>query len=231
MAEGTRASCSPGLSIADTLLALGQSCLDRGEGDRAVTWFRSAARGGDARAITMLGRCLEHGWGIQADPCQAAAHYRKAADLGDGWAMFNLADLHCHGIGVPADDEAAYRLYAASASRGNAKALNMLGLFHESGRAVPADHGAARALFRAAAEGGDCWGRFNHARMLLRDGSAEEALRWFRLALDSGFPDFYRSMAAALAPHPDPRIRALATQAGAKASACAGPAHRNEVRP
>ncbi|WP_372395033.1 tetratricopeptide repeat protein [Azospirillum sp. HJ39] len=217
MTEGTRASGSPGLGIADTLLALGQSCLDRGEGDRAVAWFRSAARGGDARAITMLGRCHERGWGVPADPCRAAAHYRKAADLGDGWAMFNLADLHCRGIGVPADDEVAYRLYAASASKGNAKALNMLGLFHESGRAVPADGNSARALFRAAAESGDCWGRFNHARMLLQDGSEEEALIWFRRALDSGFPDFYRGMAAALAPHPNPRIRALAAQAGALA--------------
>ncbi|MFP5517829.1 MAG: tetratricopeptide repeat protein [Alphaproteobacteria bacterium] len=216
----------PGLSVADTLLALGQSCLDRGEGEQAYSWFRSAARGGDARAITMLGRCLEHGWGVPADPVQAAAHYRKAADLGDGWALFNLVDLHCRGVGVPADDEAAYRLYAAAAAKGNAKALNMLGLFHESGRAVPADDAAARALFKAAAEGGDCWGRFNHARTLLHDGLRDEALRWFRLALDSGFPDFYRSMATALAPDPDPRIQALA----ARAAALAEPAPPQESR-
>ncbi|PGH57492.1 hypothetical protein CRT60_13825 [Azospirillum palustre] len=204
---------SRGIGPADTLLALGQSCLDRGEDGQAFAWFRSAARGGDARAINLLGRCHEHGWGVPADPVQAAAHYRKAADLGDGWAMFNLADLHCRGIGVARDDEAAYRLYAASAAKGNAKALNMLGLFHESGRAVPADEAAARALFKAAAESGDCWGCFNHARLLIGDGAREEALRWFRLALDSGFPDFYRSMAAALAPHPDPQIQALAAEA------------------
>ncbi len=216
MAERVRGPM-PGLTVADTLLALGQSCLDRGEGEQAYGWFRSAARGGDARALNMLGRCLEHGWGVPADPIQAAAHYCKAADLGDGWALFNLADLYCRGVGVPADDEAAYRLYAASAAKGNAKALNMLGLFHESGRAVPADDTAARALFKAAAEGGDCWGRFNHARTLLLDGLRDEALRWFGLALDSGFPDFYRSMAAALAPHPDPRIQALAARAAALA--------------
>ena len=216
MAERARGPM-PGLSVADTLLALGQSCLDRGEGEQAYGWFRSAARGGDARAINMLGRCLEHGWGVPADPVQAAAHYRKAADLGDGWALFNLADLHCRGLGVPADDEAAYRLYAASAAKGIAKALNMLGLFHESGRAVPADDAVARTLFKAAAEGGDCWGRFNYARTLLFEGLLDEALRWFRLALDSGFPDFHRSMAAALAPHFDPRVQALAAQAAALA--------------
>lgn len=225
MTEPVR-SPMPGLTVADTLLALGQSCLDRGEGEQAYGWFRSAARGGDARALNMLGRCFEHGWGVPADPFQAAAHYRKAAELGDGWALFNLADLYCRGVGVPADDEAAYRLYAASAAKGNAKALNMLGLFHESGRAVPADDAAARALFKAAAESGDCWGRFNHARMLLLAGQSDEALRWFGLALDSGFPDFYRSMAAALAPHPDPRIQALA----ARAAALAEPAPAQEVK-
>lgn len=227
MAAGAQASSpSPGLSITDTQLALGQSCLDRGEGEQAVAWFRSAARSGDARAVNMLGRCHEHGWGVPADPRQAAAHYRKAADLGDAWALFNLADLHCRGVGVPADDEAAYRLYAAAASKGNVKALNMLGLFHESGRAVPEDPAGARAFFKAAAEGGDCWGRFNHARTLLLDGRRDEALRWFRRALDSGFPDFFRSMAAALAPHPDPQLQALARQA----LALAEPAPRQEDR-
>ena len=204
-----------GLGIIDVQLALGQACLDRGgaEQAQAVEWFRCAARSGDARAVNMLGRCHEHGWGVPADPQMAAAYYRKAADLGDVWALFNLGDLYCRGEGVPADDDAAYRLYAAAARKGHVKALNMLGLFHECGRAVPVDGAAARAFFKAAAEGGDCWGRFNHARMLVEDGALEEALPWFRRALDTGFPDFYRSMAAALAEHPDPRVQALARHA------------------
>ncbi len=214
--ETTGVAASPG--IIDVQLALGQICLDRGGAAQAAEWFRIAARSGDARAINMLGRCFERGWGVPADPGQAAACYRKAADRGDAWALFNLADLHCRGEGVPADDQAAYRLYAAAARRGHAKALNMLGLFHECGRAVPVDGGAARAFFQAAAEGGDCWGRFNHARMLTLDGRLEEALPWFRRALDAGFPDFYRCMADALAGHPDPRLLALSRQAAALAN-------------
>ncbi|MBP2296330.1 tetratricopeptide repeat protein [Azospirillum rugosum] len=215
--ETTGAAAAPG--IIDVQLALGQICLDRGSAAQAAEWFRIAARSGDARAINMMGRCFERGWGVPADPGQAAACYRKAADRGDAWALFNLADLHCRGEGVPADDAAAYRLYAAAARKGHAKALNMLGLFHECGRAVPVDGAAARAFFQAAAEGGDCWGRFNHARMLILDGRLEEALPWFRRALDAGFPDFYRCMADALAGHPDPRLRALARQAAAMAEA------------
>ncbi|WP_353860034.1 sel1 repeat family protein [Azospirillum formosense] len=217
MGDGAAAARSTGgPDIIDVQLALGQQCLDRGgaERARAVEWFRIAARSGDARAVNMLGRCHEHGWGVPADPVQAAAYYRRAAELGDAWALFNLADLHCRGLGVAADDAEAYRLYAAAARRGNVKALNMLGLFHEAGRAVAEDGAGARRLFQAAAEGGDCWGRFNHARLLLQDGRVEEALAWFARALETGFPDFYRGMAAALAGQPDPRLRALAQRAG-----------------
>ncbi len=208
-----------GPGLIDVQLALGQLCLDRGgpEQAQAIEWFRIAARSGDARAINMLGRCYERGWGVTADPREAAAYYLKAADRGDVWALFNLGDLYCRGEGVPADDEAAYRLYAAAARKGHVKALNMLGLFHEGGRAVPADGAAARAFFKAAAEGGDCWGQFNHARMLILDGALDQAVPWFRQALDTGFPDFFRSMAAVLAEHPDPKLQALARQASALA--------------
>lgn len=219
------AAAGDGPDIIDVQLALGQLCLDRGgaEQAQAVEWFRIAARGGDARAINMLGRCYEHGWGVEPDPRMAANCYRTAADRGDVWALFNLGDLHCRGHGVPADDEAAYRLYAEAARKGHVKALNMLGLFHECGRAVPADGAAARAFFKAAAEGGDCWGRFNHARTLVLDGALDEALPWFRGALDCGFPDFFRSMAAALAGHPHPALQALARQASALAGQGGGP--------
>ncbi|MDQ2105300.1 tetratricopeptide repeat protein [Azospirillum isscasi] len=216
MEGGATVLPAEGPDIIDVQLALGQQCLDRGgaEQARAVEWFRIAARSGDARAVNMLGRCHEHGWGVPADPVQAAVYYRRAAELGDAWAPFNLADLHCRGVGVPADDGEAYRLYADAARRGNVKALNMLGLFHEAGRAVAEDGAGARRLFQAAAEGGDCWGRFNHARLLLQDGRTEEALGWFARALETGFPDFHRGMAAALADQPDPRLRALAQRAG-----------------
>ncbi|MBK3774781.1 sel1 repeat family protein [Azospirillum brasilense] len=215
MAGAAATGSTEGPGIIDVQLALGQQCLDRGGAGQvqAVEWFRIASRSGDARAVNMLGRCHEHGWGVPADPVQAAAFYRRAAELGDAWALFNLADLHCRGAGVAADDAEAYRLYAASARKGNVKALNMLGLFHESGRAVAGEGGGARRLFQAAAEGGDCWGRFNHARLLLQDGRREEALAWFARALETGFPDFYRGMAAALADQPDPRLRALARRA------------------
>ena len=200
-------------------LALGQTALDRGEAAAALEWFRAAARGGDARALNMVGRCLEHGWGVAASPAQAADWYRRAAAMGDAWAMFNLGDLHMRGVGVPRDDAAAFDLYAESARRGNAKALNMLGLFQEDGRFAAPDPAAARALYQAAAEGGDCWGAFNLGRLLVDAGDTTAALPWFARAIAVGFPDFWRTLGAALAGHADPRLAALGRQALERAEA------------
>jgi len=203
----------------DVQLALGQTALDRGEFAAALEWFRAAARGGDARALNMVGRCLEHGWGVAASPAQAAEWYRRAAAMGDAWAMFNLGDLYMRGAGVARDDAAAFDLYAESARRGNAKALNMLGLFQEDGRFAPPDPAAARALYQAAAKGGDCWGAFNLGRLLADAGDTAAALPWFDRAMAAGFPGFWRMFGEALAGHADPRLDALGRAALARVGA------------
>jgi TPR repeat protein len=186
--------------------------------EEATAWFRTAARQGDARAINMLGRACELGWGMRADLKAAAKHYARAAALGDAWAMFNLADLTLNGRGVPADEGQAYALYEQAGSLGHAKALNMMGLLRETGRGAERDDALALDLFRAAAEGGDCWGAFNLARRLADDGVMDEALVWIERAIEAGFPDFWRTAAALLATHPDTRARALGRLALARAA-------------
>lgn len=206
----------PAPTETDALLLLGQAALDRGDHAQAFDLFRAAARGGDGRAVNMLGRCHELGWGTPADPQLAARHYQKAAEAGEPWAMFNLADLHLRGIGIAADDVRAWHWYQRAARGGLAKALNMLGLMCEQGRAVAADLDAARALFEAAATGGDCWGALNRARLDLDRDQVADALPWLDLALKNGFPDFHRAMADSLADHPDHRVAARAAAARAQ---------------
>lgn len=205
---------------AEAALATGQLLLEAGEPAQALESFRMAARAGDARGLTMLGRAAERGWGMAPDARQAAAWYRRGAAEGDAWAMFNLADLHLRGEGVARDAAQAARLYAAAARAGLLQALNMLGMLAEAGAAGPADPAAAAAYYTAAAERGDCWGQFNLARLLLAEGRLPEALTWLDRALAGGVPGFHAAVATALsgARHPALRRRAAQARAAARSS-------------
>uniref|UniRef100_UPI0035AE13A0 tetratricopeptide repeat protein n=1 Tax=Paenirhodobacter enshiensis TaxID=1105367 RepID=UPI0035AE13A0 len=201
-------------------LALGQMLLEAGEGASAWEAFAAAARRGDGRAMTMLGRLAEHGWAGRApDPAAAAHHYRRAAAAGSGWALFNLADLHLTGRGVAPDAAGAVALYSRAAEAGVAQALNMLGLCCEEGQGLPADRALARRYYAAGAEAGDCWASFNLGRLMLEEGEFDAALIRFRRAYDTGFAGFWRRLAEALAPLDDPRFRALARAALSRAEA------------
>ncbi len=204
-----------GFSSVEAQLLLGQLALQRGDHDAALEWFRIASRHGDARGFNMLGRCYERGWGVAVDEEMAVAYFRHAAELGDAWATFNLADAYARGRGCQRDDGLAYTYYVKAAGLGHAKSLNMLGLFHEEGRAVAADESAAREFFRAGAEAGDCWAQFNHARMLIGDREISGAVVWLDKALDSGFPDFWMSMAEILSAISEPQLQAIGRKARA----------------
>ncbi|GBR17450.1 hypothetical protein AA0616_1049 [Komagataeibacter nataicola NRIC 0616] len=194
-------------------MMLGQIHLDQGHMDEAFLMFEAAARSGDPRAVNMLGRAHERGWGTARNPATAALYYTHAADDGYGWALFNLADLYLAGQGVPADPYRAHVLYVAAARAGVAKALNMLGVMAEQ-RMVPAARPAsAPVFFHAAATGGDCWGCVNLARLHLAANQTAQAIPWLRKALDHGFGDVFAAIASLLATRPDPRLRPLAREA------------------
>ncbi|WP_298952138.1 tetratricopeptide repeat protein [uncultured Methylobacterium sp.] len=72
---------------AGTLLLYGEVARDHAA---ARAWFARAADQGHAKAMGMLGRCCEEGWGGPAEPGAALRWYRRAAEGGDGWAQFNL---------------------------------------------------------------------------------------------------------------------------------------------
>lgn len=205
----------------DAALATGQLLLETGEAAQALESFRMAARAGDARGLTMLGRAAERGWGMAPDARQAAAWYRRAALRGEPWAMFNLADLHLRGEGVARDAAEATRLYADAARAGLLQALNMLGILAETGAAGRPDPAAAMAYYTAAAERGDCWGQFNLALHLLAQDRLAEALDWLDRALSSTAPGFHAALAEALsgARHPDLRRRAALARASGHALA------------
>ena len=73
-------------------LYLGGDCDSIG-GPAGVRWLESVARGGGGDAILALGRVLELGDGVAADPAKALAWYRRAAIAGDLEGQYRLGSL------------------------------------------------------------------------------------------------------------------------------------------
>lgn len=212
-ASSPSASPAP-LSPVTMQLLLGQICLDKGKPAEAFSLFEVASRSGDPRALNMLGRAYERGWGVTRNPAAASAYFTQAAADGDGWAMFNLADLYLAGEGVSQDVRKAYALYISAAQNGVSKAFNMLGVIAESGSLPELEPEKAQDFFLAAAQSGDCWGYLNLARNDLSSGRTDAAINWFSRALEEGFRDVFKALETLLQGHPDPRLRAIAEQAG-----------------
>lgn len=58
---------------------------------RAFALYRRAADKGHARAMNLVARCLEAGWGTEPDAGEAATWYRRSAEAGYFRAQFNHA--------------------------------------------------------------------------------------------------------------------------------------------
>ncbi len=61
--------------------------------DEAFAWYRRAAAQGHARAMNLVGRCFEEGWGIDRDPLAARDWYRKSAEGGYFRGAYNYAAI------------------------------------------------------------------------------------------------------------------------------------------
>jgi len=66
---------------------------------QALVWYERAARQGHARAMNLLGRCHEEGWGCEKNPEAAFDWYRRSAEGGYYRAQWNhAAALADHGL-------------------------------------------------------------------------------------------------------------------------------------
>lgn len=183
-------------------ITYGQLLLD-GQGvarDRpaAFRWFGIAAKAGDLDGINMLGRCYELGWGTPVNLGEARACYQRAAARNHAWAQFNLATLLLRHEGSPGAVATALTLLVRSARQGNAKAMNMIGRYREFGWTAPVNIPSAIRWYRRAAEGGCFRGAAHSARFLLEQGRTDDALSWYRHAVEWAPADFCRDLATHL---------------------------------
>jgi len=92
----------------------------------AYRQFIVLARGGDARAQTVIAMMHKYGESVPQDPKQAFSWYLKAAQQGYGPAMYNVGIMYAAGNGVAADQTAAIQWLKKAAKAGFSRANDKL---------------------------------------------------------------------------------------------------------
>ncbi len=133
----------------------------RRDTDKALEYFRLAAAGNAAGAMTRLGEMHSRGDGVPRNMRTAVEWYRKAAAGGQGLAMYHLAHLHFEGRGVPRDPAAGVQWMESSAEEGFIYALLYMARQSENGltmdgeRLIEPDLERAIYWYQQAAAQGD----------------------------------------------------------------------------
>jgi TPR repeat protein len=90
-AQHFRIAAEAGLDWAQYNLA--HILLDTGQRDEAFAMYMRAASQGHVRAMNLVARCCEEGWGTERDPQAAREWYRRSAEGGYFRGAYNYATI------------------------------------------------------------------------------------------------------------------------------------------
>ena len=178
------------------LMNLGEQYLNKGDVERAVSYFKKSAEFGNAKAQRMLGDCYFWGEGIREDKREAVKWYLLAAGQGDAEAQRILGDCYSWGEGIREDKSEAVKWYRLAAEQGDAEAQWRLGACYYFGTGIREDKQEAVKWYRLAAEQGNAkaqWilgGCYFGGEGIRED--KQEAVKWFRLAAGQGYVEAQR---------------------------------------
>ena len=99
------------------------------DAEKAVRWFRAAAKQGLTDAQVMLAECYREGDGVEEDYEEAARWLRAAADAGDTDASFELGMMYADLLVGMDDDPVAERRLADVAAAGYPPAQMLMAAF------------------------------------------------------------------------------------------------------
>lgn len=158
-----------------------------------ISWYRTAAKRGNADAQYALGIMYENGQGVPRNYATATAWYTKAAEQGDADAQSKLGLAYLNGHGAPRDYAEAAAWLRKAAEQGNAAAQYDLGLMYARGQSVPQNDAAAVEWYSKAAGQGDARAQSSlglaYANGRGAPRSYARAAQWFRKAAEQGFAD------------------------------------------
>lgn len=123
--------------------------------NKAVEYYRFAAKQGNADGQCNLGYMYEHGKGVAQSDEKAVEYYQLAAELGNALGQCYLGIMYENGQGVAQSDKKAVEYYQLAAEQGLARGQCYLGLMYENGQGVAQSDKKAVEYYRLAAEKGD----------------------------------------------------------------------------
>jgi len=94
--------------------------------DRAVYWWRQAAKGGNSQAQYLLGKTYLEGKLVKRDNTEAIHWLTKAAEQGSSDAELLIGKMYLEGDAVAQDKLLAHDWLSRAARQGNSEAIDML---------------------------------------------------------------------------------------------------------
>ena len=121
------------------------------------------------------------------------------ANKGDAEAQYHVGMMHNNGIGTPQDPKQAFEWFQKSAASDDPLGAYKLGCYYDGQGAgiVALDPNEALKYKLIAAEAGYALAQHDVANHYDRQGNPEEALKWWKMAGDQGYPDALFSLSIA----------------------------------
>ena len=118
------------------------------------------------------------------------------ANKGDAEAQYHVGMMYNNGIGTQQDPRQAFEWFQKSAASNDPLGAYKLGCYYDGQGAgiVTADSNEALKYKLIAAKAGYALAQHDVAILYDRRGNSEEALKWWKMAGDQGFPDALYSL-------------------------------------
>lgn len=192
---------------------LGMICFRKGNYEKALDWFHSAAKQSNDSAMFQLGLMYEEGIGIKINNKKAAFYYSKAAKIDHFWywgagspnkdggrhvgmikapkshqdARYRYAKM-CHDGRMGFHNYSLARKYfQKAASSGHIQAQKELGLMYKRGQGGKQDRQQALQWLSKAAQQGDAEAQYHTAVLLEHEKDSAQALELYRKSWENGY--------------------------------------------
>ena len=148
-----------------------KDAFNEGDFNTAFSLFKPIAEGGNAEAMTYLGKM----YAGERNEKIAAVWFRQAAELGEREAQFKLCIYRLKGWGVEKDEKQAFQWCSKAASQGLAPAQFNLGYMYKNGIGVKKDGSLAVKWYMDAAMEGDTKAQYNIGLMYLEGADIKQS--------------------------------------------------------